>query len=129
MGTTTSKGYYKPATGERGFWDSLNSNTDRINDHTHDGSDSTVIPAKNIVKGTSTISSASWAATTGKAGTYEQTITVPSGYTNKTCSITFYIASGSNDGNIVFPSIVYVTSTTYKVYTNDNTVDYKAVYA
>ena len=130
MSTTLSKGYVIPATGERGtWWTDYNNNFTRVNGHTHDNSDSARIDAKNLAHGTSTIANASWAATAGQAGTYEQTITVPSGYDMATVTMAVYVNSGAEVGSLIFPTITRQSSTTYKIFINDNTLDLKVIYA
>jgi hypothetical protein len=130
MPTTLSKGYKVPSTGERGtWWTNLTDNWTRVNSHVHDNSDSARVECKNLTHGSNTILAASWAATTGQAGTYEQTITVPSGYDVATVTMSFYVNSGSESGNMIFPTITKVTATTYKIYINDNSLDLKVLYA
>lgn len=37
MGTTLSKGYKQPEIDDKDFWDQINFDIQRLNDHTHDG--------------------------------------------------------------------------------------------
>jgi hypothetical protein len=129
MPTTLTYGRKVPLDGERTFWDNLEANIARDDAHTHDGSDSAAVPAKNITHGTSSLLAANWAAVAGESGTYRQLVTVPTGYTEKSFAKAFFINSGSEDGFQFFPSVERVSDTTFYVYINDNTVDVKVVYA
>jgi hypothetical protein len=125
MGTVLSKGWRLPATGDRDWWDQLEANITQSNSHDHDGTDSEAISTKNLSKSTSTILAAAWAAVSGHAGTFSQTITVPSGYTVNNSDVKFYITSS---GIQIHPTTRYVSSTTYDVFVNDNTLALTAVY-
>jgi hypothetical protein len=118
---TLSKGFKKPANPDTGdiFYDALALNAQLTNDHTHDGSNSTLLATT-----TATIQSASWSATAGLSGIYEQTITVPAGFTYDNAQIWFKLSSGE----FVYPSTARVSSTQYKVYTANNSLTYTAFY-
>jgi len=120
----SSKGYKIPERGDN-FWSYLIFNWLRMNDHTHNGTDSEQLSPKNFTKSTANIASGSWAAVTGHAGTYKQTITVPTGYTVAAMQVKFY---ESVSGDEVHPTVRKVTATTYDVYINDNTLSLVAVY-
>lgn len=126
MADTLSNGYKRPNTGERGFWQILEDNITQLNSHDHDGTDSEKISPKNLLKSTATLASGSWVSQGG--GTYKQTVTVPTGYTVDTMQVKFYVGSGTQTGYEVMPTIRKVTATTFDVFTNDNSVDYVAIY-
>lgn len=127
MPTTTTYGYKKPIDGERGtWWDNLNDNTDRLDGHTHNGTDSAPIPAKNLSKGTNSILAAGWSAVAGVDGLYKQTVTLPSGYAMATLAPTFILTAS---GHQIYPTIEKVSATTYDIYINDNTLAVTALYA
>jgi hypothetical protein len=128
MSETLSNGFKKPETGDRNFWGDLEDDIDQLNSHTHDGIDSEQLSPKNLSKSTANIASGSWAAVAGHAGTYKQTITVPTGYAVDSMQVKFYITAGGQAGYEVYPSIRKASSTTYEVFTNDNSVGYTAVY-
>lgn len=129
MSTTLSKGYKNPDTGDRGtsWFADLNFNIVRVNAHSHDGSDSEFILAKNITKASATISSASWGADLG-GSSYKQTITLPNGYTFDNTLMKFFLSGGTDDGHIIYPTIVKISSTTFDVYINDNSQTVKVLY-
>lgn len=118
MSTTLSNGYKKPQTGDRGntFFTDLEDNIQRVNDHSHNGTDSEKIETKNFTKGSQTISSGSW--TLVSDGIYRQLVTVPSGHDVDEMIPKFLI-----DDDIYHPTIEKVSSTTYYIYINDNTKD------
>jgi hypothetical protein len=126
MSTTLSKGYIIPAVGDRmpSWCDNLEDNWTRVNSHDHDGTNSENIQAKNITKATASIASGDWAATSGQAGTYEQTVSLPSGYLMASVDIRFL----DSNGHPLLLSIEKASTTSYKVYINDNTKALTAVY-
>lgn len=126
MSTTTSKGYKKPDTGDRmpSWCSDLEDNITRVNSHIHDGSDSEQIPPKYILKPTATLSSGSWSAVVGQAGTYKQTVSLPSGYTMTSVEIKFL----DPNGHPLMLSVEKVSSTSFDVFINDNSINVTAVY-
>lgn len=128
MAITLSYGYIKPEDGDTGvtFWDQLAADIQRLNDHTHNGTNSAILTAQSVEGVSDTISSASWSATSG--GTYRQLVTTPPGITFDAYARNFVIANGSEIGHQIYPSVEKVTNTTYYVYTNDNTIDLTVLY-
>lgn len=124
---TLSYGYYKPETRDRGsvWFPRLEDNFQRLNDHTHNGTDSAPIPASNISKGTSTIAAA-WTSDGG--GTYHQDITMPAGYVFNTSQIRFRITNGADVGGILYPTVVRLAASQYRIFVNDNTLTLEALY-
>lgn len=122
---TLSYGFKKPENGDKGgvFFPALSANMQLLNDHTHNGSDSARLTTAGATALTSTAAAASWSATSG--GTYRQTITLPAGLSYDTVAITARLSTGE----IVHPTIEKVSSTQYRVYTNDNSKTYTMVYA
>lgn len=129
MPTTTPYGYKKPITGERGYFTSLEHNIDRADAHSHNGIDSPLLASSSIGKPTATLASGSWAAVAGKAGLYYQDATLPAGYTMESVVTKFIVSGGGEDGDEVLPTVEKLTSTTYRVYLNENTTSLKVVYA
>lgn len=128
MPTLTSMGYKKPSTGERDYFPTLEFNIDHGNSHSHNGVNGERISTKDLSKQTGSISSGSWSAVSGQTGTYRQLITVPTGYAVSTSEMKFYVDGGDEDGDQIFPTVEKVSSTTYYVYINDNSVALKVVY-
>lgn len=126
MSSTLSHGYKKPSNGDRGstWFSNLEDNIDLSNSHDHDGTDGEQIAAKYISKATASIASGSWSAVAGQAGTYKQTVSLPSGYLMSTVQIHFLDASG----HPLMLSVEKVSSTSYDVYINDNSLTLTAVY-
>jgi hypothetical protein len=126
MGTTLSKGYIVPDVGEEmvDWTDDLEANIIRINAHNHDGSNSQALTTKDLIKSTTTISSGSWAAVSGQAGTYRQLVTLPTGYSVDSSIISIVNSSG----HPLDLTIEKVSTFTFYVYVNDNTLNLTAKY-
>jgi len=125
----SGKGYKIPQTGDRDFWSYLTFNWLRASAHSHDGVDSELLSPKNFSKGTAAIAAANWSSVSGQAGTYKQTLTVPAGYDVDKMQVKFYISTaGPQAGHEVLLSVRKVTSSTYDVFINDNTLDLVAIY-
>lgn len=129
MSETLSNGYKNPETGDRGssWFADLNFNIERVNNHTHDGTNSELLNASNITKSSATISAGSWGSDLG-GSTYKQTITLPGSFTFDNTILKFFISGGSADGQLIFPTVIKQSSTTYDVYINDNSQALKVVY-
>lgn len=125
MGTTQTYGRKIPSVGDADWWDQLEDNIALDDSHDHNGTNTPKISTKNLSKSTSTIGSGSWGAVSGQAGTYSQTITVPSGYTVDGSLIKFYITSS---GIEIHPTVRKASAGTYDVFINDNTLSLTAVY-
>jgi hypothetical protein len=111
---TLSYGYKKPSNPTYGdlFFPAMEANIQQLNDHTHNGVNSARIAAT-----TQTILAASWVAD-GAYGTYYQDVTVPAGISYDTIRIEV-----RRSGAIIYPTITRTSSTVFRIYTNDNTVD------
>lgn len=112
MATTLTYGRVRPADGDTGatFWDNLKDNITLDDAHDHDGTDSAVLYTKGITPGTSTVTNSGWTAD----GTwYYKTITMPSGWTWGNCQMSFFLNATNAQ---IFPKLVYVGSTQYKLY-------------
>lgn len=72
---------------------------------------------------------ASWVATSG--GTYRQLVTIPTSLTNSPHSLTFdtlALEVRLSDGSVIHPTIEKVSSTTFYIYINDNTLSLTVLY-
>ena len=123
MGTTLSKGYKLPATGDRGssFFPNLEDNITLNNSHKHDGNDGEKINIKDLVKQSQTILAAAWGSDLG-GSTYTQTITMPVGTTFDDTLKQFKISGGGDDGTVIYPTIVKTGASAYSITVNDNTI-------
>lgn len=120
-----SYGFKNPENGDRGsvWFPALNFNIVQLNGHNHDGVTSSLINAGIIVGGSVSVPSASWVLDV--AGRYKQDVTVPAGFTIDSFVIQVKIASS---GNIINPTIEKLTSTSFRIYTLDNTLTYTAIF-
>jgi hypothetical protein len=126
MSTTLTYGHKLPADGDKGstFFDDLESNIALDDSHNHNGTNSSLLTTSAFSNTTGAISSASWTAVSGKDGLYRQLVTLPSGLTLGARGIFFIDSSG----NYYILTVEQVTSTTYYVYINDNSLDLTAIY-
>ena len=127
MSTTLTYGRKKPQDGDKGstFFDDLEQNVDLDDAHTHNGTDSSLLPTSSFNNTTQAIASGSWAAVSGKPGLYKQTVTLPGTLTYDGRGIFF---KDSTTGHMLNLKVEKVSSTTYDVYINDNTVSLTAIY-
>lgn len=125
---TLSFGYKQPETGDPGsvWFPAIEDNIERLNDHTHNGTDSAQLTPSSLSKSAfkSTILAVGWSA--GSNGNYSQTITVPAGVTEiNNYVVIFYITSS---GVRVFPTMQRVSETTYTLTVNNSALALTAVY-
>lgn len=120
-----SYGYKKPQSGDKGapLFSALEFDIQRLNDHNHDGSNSTILTAQSITGIQQTILAAGWATYGGPAGHYRQLVTLPAGFDFDKVQISFRI-----NGNYTYPTIQRQSATQYYIYSIDNTVNVLAVY-
>ena len=122
---TLSYGVKKPQDGDKGsvFFPALEDDLQQLNDHDHDGVDSALISSTNISVVTQSITAGSWSATSN--GLYRQLVTVPNSKLYDSFVIVFKNTSSKAQ---MFLEVEKVSSTTYYVYINDNSVDVTAYY-
>lgn len=129
---TLDYGRKVPETSDPGelWFPAIEANIARDDAHDHDGSDSKRLsgPGSSDVE-TQAIAAAGWAALGDGSGQYSQTIALPT--VNGTqlqydaISIEFRLSTGER----VYPLVEKVSATSFKVYTNDNTKAYVALYS
>lgn len=127
MGTTLSYGYVKPVSGDRGttaFYTPMENNIQRLNDHTHNGTNSAPLSSQAITGVTQAISAASWVTYGGPTGFYRQLITVSAGFLFDTVQIQFRLSTG----DYIYPTIEKVSATQFYIYITDNTLNLTALY-
>lgn len=124
---TLSRGYKKPQSGDSGstLFTALEFDIQRLNDHTHNGTDSAPLTAVSIVGIPDSILAVNWVTYGGPTGFYRQQITLPPGFSYDTVQMSFRLAAS---GDYIYPRVDKVSNTQYYVYTIDNTVDFTIVY-
>lgn len=122
---TLTYGYLKPETGDKGsvWFPALEADIQQLNDHTHNGVNSSLIQSSSIIAVTQDILSANWVATTG--GTYRQLVIMTGGLQYDNFMVNVRLTS---TGHIIYPTIEKVSAATFYIYTNDNSLDYTLVY-
>lgn len=125
---TLSYGYKKPQTGDRGslWFPALEGDIQQLNDHNHDGVNSTKLTLSSFTGIKDTISHLNWVATAG--GTYRQLVTTPANVTFDDYGMVFRITNGADLGYEINPTVQKVNDATFYVYVNDNTIDLSVLY-
>lgn len=121
---TLSYGFKKPETGDKGsvFFTALETDMQLLNDHTHNGTNSSKLTTLASEVLTSDVLSANWVA----SGTgFRQLITMPAGLTYDKVMIGFKESTASG---VAYLDTEKVAASTYYVYCNDSTKTFKAVY-
>lgn len=126
MSTTLTYGFVKPQTGDLGstFWADLENDIQKLNDHTHNGTNSPKITAAAVTAVTQSILAASWSST-GTVGLYRQLVTIPGTLASIDDVKPNFKDSSGDYYNLRTEK---VSTTTYYVYINDNSVSLTAVY-
>jgi len=119
MSLTLSFGYIKPEDGDTGasWFDVLEFDIQRVNDHIHDGVSSSLLPPSSITAAVLNFATADWGAPT--LGLYTQTKTIPGALTYDNSLKEARLANG----DVVYASLIKASATSITVETNDNTQD------
>ncbi len=122
---TLSYGYKKPQTNDKGsvFWPAMEANFQQLNDHTHNGTDSAKITAASSTVVTVAILAAAWGVALADGG-YRQLVTLPGTVTYDTVMLHY---KGATNGHVYFLQTEKVSSSTFYVYCNDNSLSFTAV--
>lgn len=126
-----SFGYKQPETGDRGsvWFPALNFDVQRLNDHNHDGTNSTKLTGAAITGLTGpTILAAGWVAVAGQAGTYSQDVNMPAGTLYDDYVPTFRIFGGGSAGKLLALTVNKLAGAQYRIFINDNTLDLSVLY-
>lgn len=118
---TLTYGLSKPETGDAGatLFTALEDNITQLDGHTHDGSDSALLPAQSIQGVPTTILSAAWVAS-GATGHYRQAVTLPAGFDYDEVQLSFRTTAGA----VIHPTVEKISDTQLYVYTSDNTINF-----
>lgn len=116
---TLSYGFKKPQNLDEGdvVFPALETNWQRVNDHTHDGSNSAKINSRDITRTTVDVLSTNWSLVAD--GHYTQNITLPLSLNYDTVTLAFKLSTGEQ----VYPSVSKVSTSVVKVDFDDNTQD------
>jgi hypothetical protein len=117
--------FKKPQSGDKGsvFWPALEDDIQQMNDHSHNGTNSARLASSSVTSSTQSVSSASWSAQGG--GTYRQLVTMPGSMLYDEYMIVFKHSTSKEQ---MFLKVEKVSSNTYYVYINDNSVSLTAYY-
>lgn len=123
---TLSYGFQLPQSGDKGpvLFPALEANIQQLNDHTHDGTNSPLIPASNIEGVSVSIPSSGWAAFGGPIGEYRQVVSMAPGFEFDKSSVKFRTV----DGDYVYPTVKRISNISYYVHCNDPSVSLVAIH-
>lgn len=124
---TLTYGYKKPETGDKGsiFFPALEYNIQQLNDHTHNGINSSKLNTSSSVVMTSTILAANWIDS--GAGYWYQIITMPAGILYDEVIISFKNSASPYD--LYYLKCVKVSANSFSVSINDPSISLLAVYS
>lgn len=125
-----SYGYKQPDTGDRGsiWFPALNFDIQRLNDHNHDGTNSTKLTGASISGISANLNASDWVAVAGQPGTFSQDVNMPTGTLFKDYTPSFRIRGGGFDGEIVALRCNGIASAQYRVFINDSSQDLSVLY-
>lgn len=130
MADTLSYGFQRPETGDKGsvFWPMLEGNVTKLNDHTHNGTNSAALTAASSVATVQSVVAAGWGSLAD--GLYRQTVTLPAALTGVGGTYAKYAIEIRNaaNGRRLFLQTEKVTDTTFYVWCNDDTIDLTVLY-
>ena len=126
---TLSYGYFKPETNDKGsvWFPALEDNFQRLNDHNHDGDNSSFLTPISITKMTGSIAVLDW--TNDGGGNYSVVVTVPaaiSGASSPFNDISYYnvvfrdATAGGTLGDVLLLGMERESATTFTVRSNQN---------
>lgn len=121
---TLSFGFKKPENGDLGavVFPALEGNIQQLNDHTHNGTDSSKLDSASVEPLQVSIAAGSWVAQGNDL--YKQTVTLPATLSYDMVSFTVKLPTG----DLVHPTINKVSDTQYDIFTNDNSVGFEVSY-
>lgn len=128
MTTTTTYGYKKPQSGDRGstVFTALEFNIDRVDQHSHDGVDSPRLGPESSAA-LSVALSPTWVTGSAAEGVYYQDVTVPAQLTS--ASLTYddiLVSIRTSTGERVYPRVTKQSPTSFRVWVNDPTLTLEA---
>lgn len=123
-------GYKLPETGDRGaiFFPAIEDDINRLNDHNHDGLNSSQLTAQSVVAISQSLLAAGWVAVVAEPGLYRQLVTMIPGTLFDSYSFAFQVVGGGDDGKRLQLRHEKVAPTTFYVYINDNTAALTVLY-
>jgi hypothetical protein len=125
MSTTLSNGYIKPDTGDKGssFFPALEANIQRVNDHTHNGTNSEKLPPTALTLETQAIVNTSWASVGN--GLFSASVALPTNYLYDERQMFF---RDTDDGAPYMLRYAKVDANNMTVFINDNTKNVTVYY-
>jgi hypothetical protein len=119
-----SYGFQQPENGDPGsvWFPALNADIQKLNDHTHDGTDSSLLNLSAFIGGSVAVLAANWVLDV--PGRYKQLVVVPTGYDYDNFTPSTRLANG----DIAYPRIDRVSGTSFNIFTLDNTQGFTVIF-
>lgn len=126
---TLTYGFKKPETGDKGtvFFPALEDNVDRLDSHSHNGTNSPKLSSENVDAYAQTIGAGSWASI--GTDSYRMLVTMPVTLEFDKCTMLFLINSGAASGQVFYPTVSRQSANTYYIYSCDGSIDVKVQYS
>ena len=123
MAETLSNGFIKPQNGDRGstWFPALESNIQQVNDHNHNGSNSEKLNSESLTSLTAQILPAAWSVQPN--GLYRAAVAMPGSLEFDTKLIQL-----RTNGKPLLGDVEKVTSNSFYVYVNDNSLTVDIIY-
>lgn len=128
---TLTYGLKLPETADPGetWFGALEDNIEQLDAHTHNGTDSPAITGVVAVDlSTQSILAAAWVAEAGSTGLYYQDITLPTVLSVQLQFDEVAMEFRTSAGAVIYPDVVKLSATSYRVKVNDNSLALTAVY-
>lgn len=122
---TLSFGFQLPETPDQGdiVFPALEANIQQVNDHDHNGTNTSKLNSGSLVPLAQSIPSGSWVLVAN--GIYSQTVTLPASLSYDSTAFTVRLETSLD---IVHPTIEKVSASQYEVFTNDNSLGFEVIY-
>jgi hypothetical protein len=119
-----SYGFQQPENGDPGsvWFPALNADIQKMNDHNHDGTNSSLLNLSSFTGGVVNALAANWVLDV--PGRYKQLLVTPTGYNYDDFTPSFRLANG----DIVYPRCDRISGTSFEVFTIDNTQGFQVVF-
>ena len=116
--TSLPYGYELPQNPDTGdvFWPALEENFTQLASHNHDGTNSAPLASKTL-----SALAANWVSSGGQ---YRQLLTLPTGFSYDTTWLCARNTATGEQEYVKFVKFAKVTSTTFYIYSSDNTVSF-----
>ena len=103
-----------------------NTNAQLLNDHTHDGVNSSLITSPSFIKTSRDVDANAWVLV--GVGIYSQNVTIPLGFEFNNVLMQFIITAGPAVNELWYPVVIRTSISTFDIFSNDNTIEFTVRY-